>query len=97
LTLRIFEPATGRAFCGARKVRTRTVYQCRHTFARLEIEHGDTPQRVAAQLGHTSVEMVFRAYSKWMTRPVGRLEALERAVTHVSPKLGGELAGRHGK
>ncbi len=79
------------------KVRPRTIYQCRHTFARLAIEHGDTPQHVAAQLGHTSVEMVFRVYSKWMTRPVSRLEALEKAITYPSPKAGGETAGSHGK
>lgn len=79
------------------KVRPRTLYQCRHTFARLAIEHGDTPQHVAAQLGHTSVEMVFRVYSKWMTRPASRLEALEKAITHSSPKSGGETAGSHGK
>ena len=30
------------------KVRPRTAYHCRHTFARLAIEHGDTPQHVAA-------------------------------------------------
>jgi integrase len=78
------------------KVRPRTVYQCRHTFARLAVEHGDTPQHIAAQLGHTSVEMVFRVYSKWMTRPASRLEALEKPITHPSPKFGGETAGSHG-
>jgi integrase len=78
------------------KVRPRTIYQCRHTFARLAIEQGDTPQHVAAQLGHTSVEMVFRVYSRWMTRPASRLEALEKAITHPSPKTGGETAASHG-
>jgi integrase len=78
-------------------VRARTVYQPRHTFARLAIEHGDTPQHVAAQLGHTIVEMVFHVYSKWMTRPASKLEALERGVTHPSPKIDGEMAGRDGK
>lgn len=78
------------------KVRPRTIYQCRHTFARLAIEHGDTPQHVAAQLGHTTVEMVFRVYSRWMTRPASRLAALEKAITHPSPKTGGETAGSHG-
>ena len=79
------------------KVRARPVYQCRHTFARLAIENGDTPQHVAAQLGHTSVEMVFRVYSRWMTRPASKLEALEKAITHASPKVGGQLAGNDGK
>jgi integrase len=78
------------------RVRSRTLYQCRHTFARLAIEYGDTPQHLAAQLGHTSVEMVFRVYSRWMTRPASRLEALEKAITHPSPKVGGETAGSRG-
>jgi integrase len=79
------------------KVRPRTIYQCRHTFARLAIEHGDTPQHIAAQLGHTTVEMVFRVYSRWMTRPASRLEALEKAITHPSSKTGGETAASRGK
>ncbi len=78
------------------KVRWRTIYQCRHTFARLALEAGDTPQHVAAQLGHTSLEMLIRVYSKWMHKPTSRLEALEKAITHPSPKRGGELAGSHG-
>ena len=79
------------------KVRQRTIYQCRHTSARLAIEYGDTPQHVAAQLGHTTVEMVFRVYSRWMAPPASRLEKLERAITHPSPKAGGQLAGNDGK
>jgi integrase len=80
------------------KVRPRTLYQCRHTFARLAIEYGDTPQHLAAQLGHTSVEMVFRVYSRWMTRPASRLEALEKShITHPSPKVAGQLAASDGK
>ena len=35
------------------KVKPRPLYQCRHTYARLLLEQGDTPQHVAAQLGHT--------------------------------------------
>jgi integrase len=78
------------------KLRPRNLYQCRHTFARLAIEHGDTPQHVAAQLGHTSVEMVFRVYARWTVKPASALEKLERAITRVSPKNGGEMAGSDG-
>jgi integrase len=78
-------------------VRPRTLYQCRHTFARLAIEHGDTPQHVAAMLGHTSVEMVFRVYTRWMERPASALARLDRAVTHPSSNLRGETAGADGK
>ena len=69
----------------------RTLYQCRHTFARLAIEHGDTPQHVAAQLGHTSLQMLFRVYSRWLSRPKGVLTGLERAITQTSPKTGGQI------
>jgi integrase len=80
-------------------VRRRILYQCRHTFARLAIEHGDTPQHVAAMLGHTSVEMVFRVYARWMERPQSAaLSALERAVSIVHPSsiFGGEPAANDG-
>jgi integrase len=80
-------------------VPVRTLYQCRHTFARLAIEHGDTPQHVAAMLGHTSVEMVFRVYARWLKRPESAaLAALERSVsiTHPSPIFGGESAASGG-
>src|SRR5262249_15301764 len=37
------------------KVRERTIYQCRHSYASFLLEHGeDTPQHVADQLGHAS-------------------------------------------
>jgi integrase len=81
-------------------VRPRNIYQCRHTFARLAIEHGDTPQHVAAQLGHTSVKMVFDVYSRWIERPTSAaMDALDRAIsiTHPSPIFGGESAGTAGK
>jgi integrase len=65
------------------KVRPRPIYQCRHSFARLALEQGDTPQHVAAMLGHTTLEMLFRVYSRWMERPesraLGRLDAAFRA------------------
>lgn len=80
-------------------VRPRILYQCRHTFARLLIEQGDNPQHVAAMLGHTSVEMVFRVYSRWMERPPSvALSALERAVSVVHPSsiFSGESAVSYG-
>jgi integrase len=79
------------------KVRPRTLYQCRHSFVRLAIEFGDTPQHIADQLGHTSLEMFFRVYSKWMKKPPSRLAELEKAITQGTPKIGGETAGSHGK
>jgi integrase len=81
-------------------MRPRPIYQCRHTFARLAIEHGDTPQHIAAQLGHSTVRMIFEVYGRWLNRPASpAMEALDRAVsvTHPSPIFGGESAGSEGK
>jgi len=81
-------------------VRERTIYQCRHSFARFLIEQGDTPQHVAAQLGHAGVRMVFEVYGRWLKRPTSAaMEALDRAVsiTHPSPMFGGQSAGNSGK
>jgi integrase len=82
------------------KVRPRVVYQCRHTFARLALEHGDTPQHVAAMLGHTTLEMLFRVYSRWMSRPessaLARLDAAIRAnSSHGSSHGSGVKTGEN--
>jgi integrase len=77
------------------KVRARVIYQCRHTFARLALEQGDTPQHVSAMLGHTTLEMLFRVYSRWMGGPessaLARLDAAIRAnSSHGSGVKSGE-------
>jgi len=65
------------------KVTPRVLYQCRHTFVRLALEHGDHPQHIAAMLGHVSTEMIFKRYGRWMRRPesaaLARLDAAIRA------------------
>lgn len=45
-------------------VRSRAVYQCRHTFACLALDNGATVREVADMLGHTSVDMVVSRYAK---------------------------------
>jgi integrase len=54
---RVWRPAIRRA-----KLRARTLYQTRHTFATLMFEAGESPGRVARQRGHTNAEMVYRRY-----------------------------------
>lgn len=60
----------------------RRPYQTRHTAATLWLASGENPEWVARQLGHTTTEMLFRTYSRYIpnvTRRDG--SAFERLVT----------------
>ncbi len=50
-------------------LRRRTVYQCRHSYAALQLSRGENPQYVAHQMGHTNLEMIIRHYARWSRRP----------------------------
>lgn len=59
----------------------RRPYQCRHTAATLWLASGESPQWIAAQLGHTTTEMLFRVYARFvpnLTRQDG--SAFERLL-----------------
>jgi integrase len=58
---RVWRPAVRRA-----KLRSRPLYQSRHSFVTLMLGAGESPAWVAQQLGHTSAEMVRRRYSKFI-------------------------------
>lgn len=49
----------------------RTLYQTRHTFATILLGY-ESVQWVAAQLGHTSTQMVTQRYVKWIRTPASR-------------------------
>ncbi len=51
------------------RLRARTIYQCRHTFAALQLSRGENPQYVAHQMGHTNLEMIIRHYARWSRKP----------------------------
>jgi integrase len=60
----------------------RRPYQTRHTAATLWVAAGESPEWIARQLGHTTTEMLFRVYSRFvpnLTRKDG--SAFERLLT----------------
>lgn len=62
----------------------RKAYQMRHTAATLWLASGEAPEWIARQLGHTSTEMLFRVYSRYvpnLTRNDG--SAMDRLLTHT--------------
>ena len=62
----------------------RKAYQARHTAATLWLASGEAPEWIARQLGHTSTEMLFRVYSRFipnLTRNDG--SAMDRLLTHT--------------
>ena len=58
---RVWYPALQRA-----QLRKRTMYQTRHSFASLMLAHGEDPLWVARMLGHTTMDMIFRHYGKFI-------------------------------
>lgn len=61
----------------------RRPYQMRHTAATLWLASGEAPEWIARQLGHSSTEMLFRVYSRYvpnLTRRDG--SAIDRLLTH---------------
>lgn len=47
-------------------LRKRRPYQMRHTCATLWLAAGENPEWIARQLGHTTTEMLFRVYSRYV-------------------------------
>ena len=66
----------------------RRPYQMRHTAATLWLASGEAPEWIARQLGHTSTEMLFRVYSRYvpnLTRQDG--SAMERLLASQLTQL----------
>ncbi len=62
-------------------LKERRPYQMRHTGATLWLASGEAPEWIARQMGHTSTEMLFRVYSRYvpnLTRQDG--SAMERLL-----------------
>jgi integrase len=50
----------------------RRPYNMRHTCATLWLAAGEAPEWIARQLGHTTTEMLFRTYSRYVPNLVRR-------------------------
>jgi integrase len=86
LRKRVWYPAIAAA-----GLRRRTMYQTRHTFASLMLGHGEDPLWVARMLGHTSLDMIFKHYGKFIRnrsrKDGGRfLEGLKEAEASTDGK-----------
>ena len=73
-------------------LKKRRPYQMRHTAATLWLASGEAPEWIARQLGHSSTEMLFRVYSRYvpnLTRQDGsaidRLLASRFATSNTAP------------
>jgi integrase len=75
---RVWYPALAKA-----ELRRRTAYQTRHTFASNALAAGEAPSWVAAQLGHTTPEMLFNVYARFIPNRTRRdgSALLSRMVT----------------
>jgi integrase len=80
-------------------LKKRRPYQMRHTAATLWLASGEAPEWIARQLGHSSTEMLFRVYSRYvpnLTRRDGsaidRLLASRFSTGQSAPKTGAEAA-----
>lgn len=77
-------------------IRHRTAYQTRHTFATLALMSGANPMWVARQMGHSTMQMTLRVYSRWIDKAdQGReLAKLDQATFGDNP---GAIAGTKGR
>jgi integrase len=101
---RVWKPALSKA-----GLRLRTMYQTRHTFASLMLSYGEDPLWVARMLGHTSTEMLYRHYGKFIRNRMrrdgmkflkgleesGLPESIMRALPAAKDRKGGD--GSDGK
>ena len=72
-------------------IKQRRPYQTRHTAATLWLAAGESPEWIARQMGHTTTEMLFRVYSRYvpnLTRQDGSAfdRLLEQRFEKESPK-----------
>lgn len=67
--------------CKRAKVRYRTPYQVRHTYASALLTSGTNPWYVAQQLGHVDVTMVFKTYGKFIPQDYQKPKAVLKVIS----------------
>lgn len=78
-------------------IRRRPAYNVRHTFATMNLMAGANPYWVSKQMGHASLEMTLKVYSKWIKgadhgREIAKLGAfLEATRGSVNLKRAGRM------
>jgi len=75
----------------------RRPYQCRHTAATLWLASGENPEWIARQMGHSTTEMLFRVYSRFvpnLTRQDG--SAFERLLLQNGTATANEASAPSG-
>ena len=60
-----------KTLCRRAGVRYRPPGQMRHTFASMSLMAGESPQWVAAQMGHTDWTFTARVYYRWIPKDAG--------------------------
>jgi integrase len=77
-------------------LKLRPPYQMRHTSATLMLASGENPEWVAKILGHSTTEMLFRVYSRFvpnLTRNDGRAYAGLLNARHAAPEAAASTDG----
>lgn len=69
-------------------IRHRRAYESRHTYACWALSAGANPNFIAAQMGHTSAQMVYNVYGKWMSdNNVDQLSILNASFISDAPLM----------
>jgi integrase len=64
-------------------VRYRNPYQIRHTYASTLLTAGANPFRLAVQMRHEDVEMIFKVYGKWIDANYQKAKAASGAACEI--------------
>ncbi|OBU12347.1 site-specific integrase [Morganella psychrotolerans] len=77
-------------------IRHRKAYESRHTYACWALSAGANPNFIAEQMGHTSAQMVYTVYGKWMSdNNSSQMDILNASFTQNAPLMPHAANGSH--